>query len=125
MNYNMQKLQLVFGTCIDVLNDLRFKYRDGKLTTFELSQLSGWVDDLVNISNNVKVFEDIYSKLSPADKATLLEWFKSKYNLSPAKAETFIQTLFEFLNVSKNLFKVSENVTPIFEEINEPPITTK
>ena len=94
MNYNMQKLKLVFGTCIEILNDVKHKYEDGKLSVIELVQLTGWIDDIVMIGRNIKQYKDAYLKLSAPEKSELINWFNNQFDLNNDKTEKVIEQIF-------------------------------
>ena len=97
MNYNVKKLQMVIGFVILLMNDLREKLADGKLSVIEIIQLLPFLKDLSQLMQEANEIKKAYLSLKPEEKAILINYFQTEFNLPNATTEKMIESFFETL----------------------------
>lgn len=97
MQYNMEKFKLVIGTLIDIFLDVREKYDDGKLSTWEIFQLTGWIADIYSVIKNLDGFIKMYQSFTPDQKQEIKTYFNEKFNIDDKKVEKLIEKIFALL----------------------------
>ncbi|MEZ5145498.1 MAG: hypothetical protein R2759_00010 [Bacteroidales bacterium] len=65
--------------------------KDQKLTVVEIIQLLPWLNDLRIQLKDIKEVYDQFKKLTPQDRAEIIDWFNSKFNIPNGKVEELIE----------------------------------
>lgn len=101
-----------------LLKDLLIKYKDGKLTTIELTELIPFISDLAEFVKDLATMKSLYKALKPDQKALLHKSLATELSVDPGKIESMIDQFFSLLTS----FALLETI--LFADVPTSPVAT-